>query len=58
MTDLVYHNGHYHRVKVRHSDRRHGHRHHHQGGLWRTTYELWDQVLYGIGTAYYKIMGR
>ncbi|KAH7152852.1 hypothetical protein EDB81DRAFT_757881 [Dactylonectria macrodidyma] len=52
MTELVYHDGHYHRVQTRHG------RQHHQGGLWQKTYEAWDQVLYGIGSAYYKLFGR
>jgi hypothetical protein len=23
--------------------------------LWEETYELWDEVLYGVGKAYYKL---
>lgn len=28
------------------------------GGLLRKTHDAWDQVLYGIGTVYFKICGR
>lgn len=54
MPELVYHDGHYHRAPARHA-REHLH---HQGGLWQKTYEVWDHVLYGIGSVYYKILGR
>ncbi|KAM5356517.1 hypothetical protein ACJ41O_003163 [Fusarium nematophilum] len=67
MTELVYHDGHYHHhAPVQHPEHRHPeHRHdganrheHHQRGLWQKTFELWDHVLYGVGSVYYKIRGR
>lgn len=54
MGEYIYHNGHYYRAPPEHIQRR-GHQ---RGGIWRTTYELWDGVLYRIGDVYYKIRGR
>lgn len=31
---------------------------HERIGVWRTTHRLWDKVLYGIGTAYDKTLGK
>ncbi|KAJ3457620.1 hypothetical protein MRS44_014761 [Fusarium solani] len=54
MTELVYHDGHYHPAPAQ-SEQRHGSR---SGGLWQRTYEFWDHILYGVGSVYYKIRGR
>jgi hypothetical protein len=64
MSELVYHNGHYYRVNTRRSNRHDGRRHHRDRresqveGALRKTHNAWDQVLYGIGSAYYKLGGR
>lgn len=68
MTELTYHDGHYHRSREddayshhsRHSNRsnRSVRSNEQSGSLWRRTYDAWDKVLYGIGSAYYKICGR
>ncbi|KAF4462283.1 hypothetical protein FALBO_10915 [Fusarium albosuccineum] len=53
MTELVYHDGHYHRVSAERPGRRHDDANRHQqhsGGLWQKTYELWDHVLYGVAS--------
>ena len=65
MTELEYHNGHYHRVQ---RDRRHDNdsrpRHGHprapprRSNVFETTHDMWDKVLYGIGSAYDKVFGR
>ncbi|KPM35861.1 hypothetical protein AK830_g10708 [Neonectria ditissima] len=51
---LVYHDGHYHTAQVTHEDGQNEH----QGGLWQKTSEVWDQILYGIGSVYFKLCGR
>lgn len=54
---LVYHDGHYHTAQVTHEDPEPGQKDH-QGGLWQKTSEAWDQILYGIGSVYFKLCGR
>lgn len=54
-TELVYDNGRYYRAPAEPQPKRRGHQ---SVGVWRTTYELWDEVLYGIGSAYEKLRGR
>ena len=44
MPELEYHDGHYH--EVRQSDKR------------DSPFKFWDKVLYGIGSAYYKLFGH
>lgn len=61
--ELVYDDGHYHReTPAEQSDRRHSTvESKHQprsGGAWEKTYKAWDNVLYGIGSAYYKVRGH
>jgi hypothetical protein len=51
MSELVYHDGHYHRVE-------HPPRGHRAFGVWRTTHDLWDEVLYGIGSVCHRFKGR
>ncbi|KAL3953411.1 hypothetical protein ACCO45_013354 [Purpureocillium lilacinum] len=60
MTRLYYHDGHYH-PESRLGDRRRESRDRQgqpDGNLWHKTYQIWDQVLYGVGSFYYKIRGR
>ena len=54
MGELVYHDGHYYRVERQSSDRRA----HRSIGVWRMTHDLWDEVLYGVGSLCYKMQGR
>lgn len=51
MTELQYHNGHYHAVRVDPNRKR-------RFSVWRKAYEMWDQVLYGVGSAYEKLCGH
>ncbi|KAK6445097.1 hypothetical protein ACSS6W_009777 [Trichoderma asperelloides] len=51
MTELVYHNGHYHEVPRR--DRRRQQR----DDSWNVM-KFWDEVLYGIGDLYYRVRKR
>lgn len=66
MTELTYHDGHYHRAPPSHHRQREQHQHQQQphrqhqeapGGMLKTTHDAWDKVLYGIGSAYYKLRG-
>ena len=56
MSEIVYHHGHYHRSRIDH--RSHERPPRNRGGVWQRTYEVWEEVLYGIGSVYYKIRGR
>lgn len=60
MAELTYHDGHYHPTRddeYEHQSRRSS-KDRSGGGLLRKTHDAWDKVLYGIGTAYYKICGH
>ena len=65
MTELEYHNGHYHRVqRDRRPDNdsrpRHGHSRAQprRPNVFEATHDMWDKVLYGIGNAYDKVFSR
>lgn len=59
MTELTYHDGHYHRgEESRRSRDESAGSGGNSGGLLRKTHDAWDKVLYGIGTAYFKLCGR
>jgi hypothetical protein len=56
MSELVYHNGHYHRVRNNQSSS--GRRGPRGTSVLRVTHDIWDEVLYGVGSIAYKIQGR
>jgi hypothetical protein len=60
MAELTYHNGHYHPTRDSEYERytRRSSKDHSDGGLLRKTHDVWDKVLYGIGSAYYKLKGH
>jgi hypothetical protein len=58
MTELTYHDRHYHHGEESHRSRDESAGSGGQGGLLRKTHDAWDKVLYGIGTAYFKLCGR
>jgi hypothetical protein len=55
MSELVYNNGHNHPVEVSSPSNRRSHR---PNSVWRITHDLWDEVLYGVGSLCDKIQGR
>lgn len=61
--ELIYDDGHYYREsEAQQSERQKstGESAHQprSGGVWEKTYKVWDGVLYGIGSAYYKVRGH
>lgn len=49
MPGYEYHDGHYHSVE----DKRQR-----DGGIAKKTHDAWDKVLYGVGSVYYKLVGK
>lgn len=52
--ELEYCDGHYHRAAAGSSSSKRPD----PTGVLRRTHDVWDTVLYGVGSAYYKVFGR